>query len=214
MQAQPEWQTVTKIYQAGEPENRWDQSLENQTLVGKRWCSRPISLFGIRLYKGLLPTISPHGTLRVAVPFSDVIESGKDFLLPLRGKSPHRSDADRLYRSTNLNDYFEFVYIREEDIRTLTMSYDMWEWLQQWKLENHSYVRLEDGTLSYRIFNTVGRRQVWYDILVAYPVEFDTDPVDDRTEWEPVDRANSSWPNRFDLTEPFTEVIVRELPIF
>jgi hypothetical protein len=91
------------------------------------------------------------------------------------------------------------------------MTYDTWEWLQQWKLENHSYVRLEDGTLSYKIF--VGGSQVWYDILVAYPVEFDTDPVDDRTDWKRVGRANS-WENPFSLTEPITEAIVRKLPIF
>lgn len=202
------FQPVDKLYQAGEPP-RWAQSLENQTLCINGWQSRPLSLFGIRLYKGGLPTISPHGTLRVSVSFSDIIQIPEDFLLPLRRDGPN-GVSDRLYRSNPGNHYFEFVYVREVDIKApdLGMNYDTWEWLQQWKIGRHEYIKLKGSTLSYRQFVAV--IELWYDILVPYRIEFD---VGDESVWDEVGLANN-WSNRYQVTDTRTAAFVQALSIF
>jgi hypothetical protein len=71
----------------------------------------------------------------------------------------------------------------------------MWEWLSQWKLERHAYIRLgQGGPLRYKQLIIEGKK-VWYEILVPYQVEFETEPVDGQTVWENVSLTNQ-WPNR------------------
>jgi len=125
-------------------------------MSGEGWQSRPISLFGIRLYKGALPTISPHGELRVSFSFSRIIQSPDDFLLPLRKKGPN-GVGERLYESTTGNYYFEFVYIRAGNIKApnVRMNYHTWEWVRQWRIGDHPHIRLAGGTLSYERFGMI-----------------------------------------------------------
>lgn len=150
--------------------------------------------------------------MRVSVPFSNIISSGADFLFPLRAAGLN-GVQDRLYRSNSGNHYFEFVYVREADIRAsnLRMTYNTWEWLRQWRIEIHPYINLAGGTLSYRRF--VAGKEVWYDILVPYRIEFETDPVDDQIVWDDVGQGNR-WDNNFEVTDPATAALVRGLPIF
>jgi hypothetical protein len=91
------------------------------------------------------------------------------------------------------------------------MTYNMWEWLREWRIAVHPYIKLEGGTLSYR--RCVAGVKVWYDVLVPYKIEIETDPVDDQTVWEDVTLANS-WGNNFELTEQRTAMLVRALRIF
>jgi hypothetical protein len=208
----PQLQPVTKLYQAG-PAPRWTQSLENQTLVADGWKSRQLSLFGVRLYNGHLPTISPHGTLRVAVPFSNIVQSEEDFIIPLLGEGSN-GVRDRLIKSDSGNYYFNFVYVREADIKApnLTMDDDTRRRLREWRIGSHPYIRLTDGTLSYRRF--VAGEEVWYGILVPYRIEFETDPFDDQTVWDDVNLRNSTWGNAYGVTDPTAKELVLALSIF
>jgi hypothetical protein len=203
------FQPVTKLYQAGFAP-RWAQSLETQTLrVENSWRSRPLSLFGLRLYKGGLPTISPHGTLRVAVPFSDIIESAEDFLIPLRGEESN-GIRDRLLESNAGNYYFAFVYVRKADV--IAKRFNIYgSWLRQWRIGSHPYIRVTGETLSYRRF--VASKEVWYNILVPYRIEFETDPVDDQTVWDDVKLTNAGR-QIVEVTDPNTVRIVKALSIF
>lgn len=206
----PEFQPVTKLYQAGFPP-RWAQSLETQTLTAESsWRSRPLSLFGLRLHKGRLPTISPHGTLRVAVPFSDIIESAEDFLIPLRGEKSN-GIRDRLLESNAGNYYFPFVYVRRADV--IAKGFDIDGWLGQWRIQSHPYIRVTTGkTISYRR-SVAGVAGVWYNILVPYRIEFETDPVDDQTVWDDVKLTNAGI-RIVAVTDPNTARIVKALSIF
>jgi hypothetical protein len=201
----PEFQPVTKLYQAGFAP-RWAQSLENQTLtvVENSWRSRPLSLFGLRLYKGGLPTISPHGTLRVAVPFSDIIESAEDFLIPLRGEESN-GIRDRLLTSNAGNYYLAFVYVRKADV--IAKRFNIYgSWLRRWRIGSHPYIRVTGETLSYRRF--VASKEVWYEILVPYRIEFETDPVNDQTVWDDVSLTKEPLTKEFEVTDPITASLV------
>jgi len=72
------------------------------------------------------------------------------------------------------------------------MNYDTWEWLRQWRIGSHELVRLEGDRLRYKT-TVAGRARVWYEILVPYQIEFETDPADDETRWDTVALANNMW---------------------
>jgi len=100
------------------------------------------------------------------------------------------------------------VYIRAADIKALKVKTES---VRQWRIGAHPHIRLVGDTLSYEKF--VAGFQVWYDILVPYKIEFETEPVDDETVWDDVKLTNR-WGMTFQVTDPTTAAIVRALPIF
>lgn len=100
------------------------------------------------------------------------------------------------------------MYIRAADIKALK---GKTESVKQWRIGVHPHIRLVGDTLSYEKF--VAGFQVWYDILVPYKIEFETEPADDETVWDDVKLSNTwGWP--FQVTDPTTAAFVQALPIF
>ena len=146
---------------------------------------------------------------------SRVIESAEDFLIPLRADGPN-GDEDRLFRSVNDNHYFEFLYIRNADIRNpaVKCNYNNGERLGQWRVGDHEFNKLEEGggTVVYR--RDVGSQTaVWYDILVPYTIELETNPIDGLTQWDSVQPC-TPWPNQNrQITDPNTQAIACQLSV-
>jgi hypothetical protein len=105
------------------------------------------------------------------------------------------------------------LYVREADVKAsnLEMTYSQWEGLRQRKIGAHAYIRLDGATLSYTKFVVEGR-EVWYDILVPYQIEFDTDPADGQTVWANVALTNPPWGDAVrQITDPITAGLVQSL---
>lgn len=205
---------VERIYQVTRLPQRWPGSIPTETLYFENWQSRRVPLFGIRLYKGHLPDISPYGKTRVSIPATDVIRSPDDFLIPLRGEGAG-GIRDRLSRSFSNNYSFEFLYITLQDIRQpeVKLNYAIWEWLTQWKINKHPYLKLRNGSLCYK--DKVVGESVWYEILVSYEIEFDMEPGFDRnTEWSSVNPWKKEWRNgRREITDHNAKVLISQLGV-
>lgn len=144
-------------------------------------------LFGCRKvgYGENGPSYSPHGNRRVVVPANTILQSPRDYLLPL---SEHLPGIGRLRQSqeTPNNWYLVFLYLKASSIAKVKSS-DYDTWLEQWRIENHPYLRLEgiQGNLSYSY--KVNGCKTWCKILVPYPIQLSRDIV-----WENV-KDLKSW---------------------
>lgn len=130
-----------------------------------------MSIFGCRNYPDGttgLPDRSPLGNQQYVVRATTVFESGDDYLIPLKGIGEDGRLVKQLTGYTD-NWYFEFMYLKENEIAAIKPWVDI-DWVSQWKLRNHPYVRLVGDDLEYPL--TMNNHRVWYQMLVPYRIPF------------------------------------------
>jgi len=159
-------------------------------------------LFGCRKigYGGNGPSYSPHGNRRVVVPANTILQSPRDYLLPLSERLPV---IGRLRQSQEMpkNWYLVFLYLEASSVAKMK-SIGNDTWLEQWRIENHPYLRMREiqGSLNYSY--EVDGRKTWCKILVPYPVQFSRDIV-----WESVKDLKSWSGGMHRVTERNTAVV-------
>ena len=167
------------------------------------------SVFDINRREGR-PTISPYAGYQVVFPATQVFREREDYLLPLRPYDiPPVHDPGEEFRSPGGNKHFEMVLIRNEDVKKADfLDEDERSKLQEWKVENHPFIRLDgDGNLKYRVI-----KDVWWLILTPYHV-----PIPANAHWENTELRSSVWnpsgqTRPREVTNPLTKKLMENLP--
>jgi hypothetical protein len=106
------------------------------------------------------------------------------------------------------NLYFVGIYVKKDDVerkKPLLEAVGLVEWISNWKLRDHPYLRLmPDHSIEY--LTTPLHTPIWYQILVPYQVKFPEgeiiwNSVMDTERWRP------EWGR--EVTDFFTLVVLR-----
>jgi hypothetical protein len=169
--------------------------------------TNPMPVFGCRKYNlgnsyYALPNRSPLGNQQYVVHSRDVFHNDEDYLLPLKADEGHTRRLVRQQTGNTNNYYFEFLYVREKDMKGIQGSVNI-EALSMWKLRNHWYVSLQDETI--RCIINYDGKVIWCQILVPYPVDLTNavrNQISDTGNWRKMVR---------EVTEPTTVEVIEAL---
>lgn len=171
------WVSIPNVYHATREPGLHSNAVPTERLVyGKTYLTgvkEKMAIFGCRNWPDGTaghPNQSPYGDQQYVVRATSVFQDGDDYLFPLKGFGKHGRIVQQSTGNTH-NWYFEFVYIKKQDIAPIKAWIDT-DWISQWKLKEHPYVRLKDENVDYA--TKINNHRVWYQFLVPYIIPFNS----------------------------------------